>query len=361
MKYLITGAAGFIGFHLAKSLAERGDEVLGLDSINDYYDPALKLARLSELGLGPEAAEAGREAASTRYPNLSFVRLGLEDRSGMEALFARRYFDRVCNLAAQAGVRYSIENPRAYVESNVVGFLNVLECCRSAKAPHLVYASSSSVYGLNSSRPFSVHEGTNHPMSMYAATKKADELMAHAYSQLYGLPTTGLRFFTVYGPWGRPDMAYFKFARAIAEGRAIDVYNGGDMLRDFTYIDDVVEGLLRVLDRAPAPDPDWSASNPDPASSSAPYRVYNIGNNRPVRLGGFIDELERALGAKAERRCLPMQPGDVYATEADVSELERDFGWKPSTTIEEGLARFARWFADYGALVGGEGRKAVAD
>jgi len=344
MKYLITGAAGFVGFHLAARLAERGDEVLGLDSINDYYDPDLKMARLAKLGVGPDAWEWGREARSSVHPALSFVRARLEDRAAMEAVFSGRPFDRVCNLAAQAGVRYSIENPRAYVESNVVGFLNVLECCREAKTPHLVYASSSSVYGLNASRPFSAHEGTNHPISMYAATKKADELMAHAYSHLYGLPTTGLRFFTVYGPWGRPDMAYFKFASAIAAGKPIDVYNGGDMLRDFTYIDDIVEGVARVLDRPPAGDPEWDSSRPDPASSSAPYRLYNIGNNHPVRLGDFIETLEGALGAKAEKRYLPMQDGDVYATEADVSDLERDLGWKPSTPIGEGLSRFAEWF-----------------
>jgi UDP-glucuronate 4-epimerase len=349
MRYLITGAAGFIGFHLAARLAARGDEVLGLDSINDYYDTELKMARLGELGLGPEAREWGREARSSKYPSLGFIRARLEDRESMERAFSGGAFDGVCNLAAQAGVRYSIENPRAYVESNVVGFLNVLECCRAAKTPHLVYASSSSVYGLNDSRPFSAHEGTNHPISMYAATKKADELMAHAYSHLYGLPTTGLRFFTVYGPWGRPDMAYFKFARAIVEGKSIDVYNGGDMLRDFTYIDDIVEGLVRVVGRPPAGDPAWDPAHPDPSSSSAPYRIYNLGNNHPVRLGDFIEELERAIGKKAEKRFLPMQAGDVYATEADVSDLERDFGWKPSTPIGEGLARFARWFKARGA------------
>jgi UDP-glucuronate 4-epimerase len=357
VRYLVTGAAGFIGFHLARRLAQRGDEVLGLDTINDYYDPRLKISRLGELGLGLDAEEPGLEARSSRYPSLSFIRLGIEDRAGMEALFAKRGFDRVCNLAAQAGVRYSIENPRAYVEANVVGFLNVLECCRAAKTPHLVYASSSSVYGLNESRPFSPHEPTNHPMCMYAATKKADELMAHAYSHLYGLPTTGLRFFTVYGPWGRPDMAYFKFARAIAEGRAIDVYNGGDMLRDFTYIDDIVEGIIRVLERPAVANPSWDASKPDPATSRAPYRLYNLGNNRPVRLDDFIEALERALGRKAERRYLPAQPGDVYATEAEVSDLERDFGWKPSTPIDVGLARFAEWFDEYGGATDGARQK----
>jgi len=349
MTHLVTGMAGFIGFHLARRLAERGDGVVGIDSINDYYDPALKLARLAELGIGSEAEAWGTEGRSSRYPGLSFLRLGLEDRSGMEKLFALRRFDAVCNLAAQAGVRYSIENPRAYVDSNVVGFLNVLECCRAAETPHLVFASSSSVYGLDGTRPFSVHEGANHPASIYAATKKADELMAHAYSHLYALPATGLRFFTVYGPWGRPDMAYYKFAEAIRSGKAIDVYNGGDMYRDFTYIDDIVEGLVRVMDKPPKPDAEWDPRMPDPASSSAPYRVYNIGNNNPVRLGDFIGALEAAIGKKAEKRNLPMQPGDLYATEADVSELERDFGWKPSTRVEEGLALFASWFDRYRA------------
>jgi UDP-glucuronate 4-epimerase len=353
MTYLVTGAAGFIGFYLSARLAERGDEVVCVDSINDYYDPSLKMARLAELGIGAEASEWGRPTSSSHYPSLSFVRVKLEDRAVIESLFASKRFDRVCNLAAQAGVRYSIENPRAYIDSNVVGFLNILECCRAAKTPYLVYASSSSVYGLNTSRPFSTHEGVNHPMSLYAATKKADELMAHTYSHLYGIPTTGLRFFTVYGPWGRPDMAYFKFAEAIRAGRPIDVYNGGDMLRDFTYIDDIVEGVMRVLDRVPGPDPSWDSERPDPASSSAPYRVYNLGNNRPVRLGDFISELERALGAVAEKRYLPMQPGDVYATEAEVSNLEREFGWRPNTTIREGLERFAEWYRSrYGSPEG---------
>jgi UDP-glucuronate 4-epimerase len=346
-RILVTGAAGFIGFHLSRALAERGDEVLGIDSINDYYDPALKLARLAELGIGPEAVEAGRELPSSRYPRLAFRRLGIEDRRGMEELFGRRRFDVVINLAAQAGVRYSIENPRAYVEANVAGFLEVLERCRAAETPHLVFASSSSVYGLDATRPFSTHSGAEHPASVYAATKKADEMLAHAYSHLYRLPATGLRFFTVYGPWGRPDMAYFKFAQAILEGRPIDVYNGGDMYRDFTYVDDIVEGLVRVADRPPSADPAWDAARPDPASSSAPYRLYNLGNHRPVRLGDFVAELERLLGTKAAKRDLPMQAGDVYATEADVSDLERDFGWKPSTPIGEGLERFVDWLREY--------------
>ena len=344
MLHLVTGAAGFIGHHLCKRLLARGDEVVGIDSINDYYDPALKFERLSLLGIGRAEAEAyGAEARSGSHPGFAFIRLKLEDRAGVERLFAGRRFGRVTSLAAQAGVRYSIENPRAYVESNVVGFLELLEACRAAKTPHLVYASSSSVYGLNDTRPFSVHGHADHPVSLYAATKRADEFMAHAYSHLYGVPTTGLRFFTVYGPLGRPDMAYFKFAEAIRAGRPIDVYNGGDMLRDFTYVDDIVEGVVRVIDRPPAGDPGWKASAPDPASSRAPYRVYNIGNNRPERLGRFIEVLEGALGAEARKNYLPMQPGDVYATEADVDDLERDFGWKPTTTIEEGLGRFAEW------------------
>jgi UDP-glucuronate 4-epimerase len=344
MFHLVTGIAGFIGFHVARRLLERGDDVLGIDAVNDYYDPRLKYARLSELGIGSDAETWGRIASSSRYPRLQFARLSLDDRKGMEDLFEKSNFDRVCSLAAQAGVRYSIENPRAYVDSNVVGFLNVLECCRSVRIPHLVYASTSSVYGLDSRRPFNSHNGADHPVSLYAATKRANELMAHTYSHLYGIPTTGLRFFTVYGPWGRPDMAYFKFADAIMKGQPIDVYNDGELYRDFTYIDDIVEGIVRVLDKVPVPDPNWKASDPDPASSSAPYRVYNIGNHKAEKLTDFIAILEAALGQKAEKRFLPMQAGDVFATEADVSDLERDFGWRPSTPINEGLSRFAAWY-----------------
>jgi UDP-glucuronate 4-epimerase len=354
MRTLVTGAAGFIGFHLCRLLLERGDEVLGLDSINDYYDPELKYGRLELLGIGREEAE--REAVLRRVSALrtarggrgafSFRRAALEDRAVMESLASEGPFDRVCNLAAQAGVRYSLENPRAYVEANVVGFLNVLELCRATGVGHLVFASSSSVYGLDEALPFSVHAGADHPVSLYAATKKADEMMAHAYAHLYGLPATGLRFFTVYGPWGRPDMAYFKFAKAIVEGRPIELYNGGDMLRDFTYIDDVVEGVARVLDRPARPDPSWNPSSPDPASSSAPYRLYNLGNSAPERLESLIAAIEKALGRKAERRLLPMQSGDVRATAAEVSDLECDFGWKPSTPLEEGIGRFAAWFQE---------------
>lgn len=348
MTILVTGAAGFIGYHLTRRLLDRGDEVVGIDSVNDYYDPALKFARLNEFGIGAEAAEYGKRVRSAKFPRFSFVRLNLEDYDGLSALMGEYRFDRVVNLAAQAGVRYSIDHPRAYLDSNLSGFFNVLECCRAAATPHLVYASSSSVYGLNSSRPFSVGDSADHPVSLYAATKKANELMAHAYSHLYRMPTTGLRFFTVYGPWGRPDMAYFKFAEAITSGKPIDVYNGGDMLRDFTYVDDIVEGVMRATDRIPSGDPAWDSGKPDPASSSAPYRVYNIGNNNAVRLSTFIETLEGVLGRKAEKRYLPMQSGDVYATEADIDALQRDFGWKPTTPIEAGLARFAEWFKSYG-------------
>ncbi|MFI5369494.1 MAG: NAD-dependent epimerase [Spirochaetia bacterium] len=344
MLHLITGAAGFIGFHLARRLLDRGGEVVGLDCLNDYYDPALKMARLAELGIGAAAEEWGVETRSSRYEKLSFFRLALEDRAGMERLFAARRFDRVCNLAAQAGVRYSLVNPRAYVESNVAGFLNVLECCRETGISHLVYASSSSVYGLDAVQPSSTHDRADHPMSMYAATKRANELMAHTYSHLYGLPTTGLRFFTVYGPWGRPDMAYFKFARSILAGLPIDVYNNGDMLRDFTYVDDVVEGLVRVLDRIPMADQSWEPRRADPAGSRAPYKLYNLGNNAPEKLSDFISALESALGRKAVRRYLPMQQGDVQASCADVADLERDLGWKPRTKIGEGLDRFVKWY-----------------
>jgi UDP-glucuronate 4-epimerase len=343
LKILVTGAAGFIGFHLAKRLAEEGHEVIGIDSINDYYDPKLKFARLGELGVGREAEAWGVSAHSATYPKLLFIRMRLEDRQGIEGLFRENIFDRVVNLAAQAGVRYSIDHPREYIDSNIVGFLNILEGCRHAKVPHLVYASSSSVYGLNDTRPFSTHDNVDHPVSLYAATKKADELMAHSYSHLYGLPTTGLRFFTVYGPWGRPDMAYFKFAKAIMEGKPIDVYNNGDMWRDFTYIDDIVEGVVRVMDHIPEANPNWDRAMPDPASSSAPYRVFNIGNNKPVRLSDFIEELEKALGKKAIKKYLPMQAGDVYATEADVNELLIALGWSPGSSICSGIERFCDW------------------
>lgn len=331
-KILVTGAAGFIGFHLARRLLEQGAEVVGLDNLNDYYDVRLKEARLRLL-----------EA----LPGFRFVRASLADRPTMESLFAAERFDMVVNLAAQAGVRYSLQNPHAYVESNVVGFLNILEGCRQNSVRHLVYASSSSVYGANTCVPFSTHHSVDHPVSLYAATKKSNELMAHTYSHLFGLPTTGLRFFTVYGPWGRPDMAYFSFTKAILEGRPIEVYNHGLMQRDFTYIDDIVEGIVRVLGRAPQPDPAWDAANPDPSASSAPYRVYNIGNNRPVELGRFIEILEACLGKKACKTMLPLQPGEVLVTCADVEDLMRDVGFKPSVPLDQGLRRFVEWYREY--------------
>lgn len=347
MSILVTGAAGFLGFHLCRLLAKRKMQVVGIDSINSYYDPDLKRARLRELGINREDAESGALRRSSTLPGLQFQKLALEDRAGMEALFSKEGFRRVCHLAAQAGVRYSLVNPRAYVEANVAGFLNVLEGCRTSNVGHLVFASSSSVYGLSRRMPFSEHDHTDHPVSLYAASKKANEMMAHSFAHLYGMPATGLRFFTVYGPWGRPDMAYYKFARAMVEGTPIDLFNSGEMKRDFTYIDDVVEGIARVMDRPAAPDASWSAENPDPSSSSAPFRIYNVGSNRAEPLGRLVSALEHALGRKAKCRLLPMQRGDVAATEADLSLLERDFGWKPTTTLEEGIGRFAEWFRSY--------------
>jgi UDP-glucuronate 4-epimerase len=332
MKVLITGAAGFIGSALALRLVARGDEVVGIDNLNDYYDPTLKRARLARL----ENAAAFTD-----------VRLDLEDRSGMNELFSAERPDAVVNLAAQAGVRYSLENPYAYVDTNLVGFINLLECCRHNDVKHLVYASSSSVYGSNTRMPFSVHDNVDHPLSLYAASKKANELMAHTYSHLYRLPTTGLRFFTVYGPWGRPDMALFLFTRRILAGEPIDVFNYGKHRRDFTYIDDIVEGVVRVLDRIPQPNPDWTGDKPDAASSSAPYALYNIGNNQPVELMHYIEVLEACLGRKAEKNLLPLQPGDVPDTYADVSELERDVGYRPATSVEDGVQRFVDWYRDY--------------
>ena len=331
-KILVTGAAGFIGSNLSNRFLKEGNEVVGLDNLNDYYDVNLKKKRLERL----EAEEGFR-----------FVRMNLEDRDAMSALFADERFDIVVNLAAQAGVRYSIENPYAYIDSNICGFINVLEGCRHSKVGHLLYASSSSVYGANTKMPFSVHHNIDHPVSLYAASKKANELMAHTYSHLYRLPTTGLRFFTVYGPWGRPDMALFLFTKAILEGRPIDVFNHGKMRRDFTYIDDIVEGVFRISGKVPAPNPDWNGDSPDPATSSAPYKIYNIGNNNPVELMGFIEAIENSLGKKAEKNFLPLQDGDVPATYADVDDLIKDVGFKPSTPIEEGVARFVDWYREY--------------
>ncbi len=344
MKILVTGTAGFIGYYLARRLLERGDEVVGVDSINDYYDVLLKHARLTEAGIeGP--FEYGVPVSSSKYSAYSFMKVNLEDREAMESLFRQHSFDAVCNLAAQAGVRYSLQNPHAYIDANIIGFMNVLECCRHYGTGHLVYASSSSVYGLNSKIPFSVEDCVDRPASLYAATKKANELMAHTYSHLYAVPATGLRFFTVYGPWGRPDMACFLFVKAIAEGRKIDLYNYGDMKRDFTYIDDIIEGVVRVIDSPPGSE----ASNDGKTSQdhSAPYRIYNIGNNSPVKLLDFVSAIEKAMGRKAEVNLMPMQPGDVYATYADVSPLERDFGYRPSTRIEDGVEKFVNWYISY--------------
>ncbi|HPW81598.1 MAG TPA: NAD-dependent epimerase [Verrucomicrobiota bacterium] len=335
MRLIVTGVAGFIGYHVAERLIVRGDHVIGLDSVNDYYDVRLKEARLARL-----TGRAGFE----------FHRLNLADRDGLERLFASTRPQRVIHLAAQAGVRYSLTNPRAYVDSNLVGFTNILEGCRHNGIEHLVYASSSSVYGANTRMPFSVHQNVDHPLSLYAATKKANELMAHTYSHLYGLPTTGLRFFTVYGPWGRPDMALFLFTKAILEGRPIDVFNEGRMRRDFTYIDDIVEGVVRVADRVAVPNPAWSGDAPDPGTSAAPYRLYNIGNNNPVELLHLIELLEQALGRAAQKRMLPMQPGDVPATYADVDDLMRDVGFRPATSIEEGVRRFVAWYRSFYAM-----------
>jgi UDP-glucuronate 4-epimerase len=329
-KLLVTGAAGFIGMHLSLRLLERGDEVVGLDNLNQYYDPSLKQARLARL----------------QRPGFRFFKVDLADRGAMEALFQSESFDGVVNLAAQAGVRYSLENPHIYVESNVVGFLNLLEGCRHHPPNHLVFASSSSVYGNSPHVPFAVNDNVDHPVSLYAATKKSNELMAHTYSHLYGLPVTGLRFFTVYGPWGRPDMAYFSFTKAILEGRPIDVFNHGKLRRDFTYVDDIVEGVIRTLDRPPVPNLGWEAQ-PDPSTSSAPYRIYNIGNHQPVELGRFIEILENCLGREAVKRYLPHQPGDVFATYADIEQLTRDTGFQPTTSIEEGLARFVDWYCSF--------------
>lgn len=331
-KILVTGAAGFIGYSTTERLLARGDEVVGLDNVNDYYDPTLKEARLARLA-----------------PNAGFrlVRGELGDRQGVERLFREERFDRVIHLAAQAGVRYSLTHPHAYIDSNLVGFLHILEGCRHHGVQHLTYASSSSVYGANTAMPFSVHQNVDHPVSLYAATKKANELMAHTYSHLYGLPTTGLRFFTVYGPWGRPDMALFLFTKAILDGKPIDVFNHGKMRRDFTYIDDIVEGVIRTSDHTAESNPDWNSDKPDPATSKAPYRIYNIGNNNPVELMHLIGTLEKSLGRTAEKRMLPLQPGDVPATFADVEALVQDVGFAPKTPIETGVQRFVDWYRSF--------------
>jgi UDP-glucuronate 4-epimerase len=329
---LVTGAAGFIGHYVALRLLERGDEVVGLDNLNDYYDPSLKEARLERL---------------RAFDRFRFAKLDLADQEGMRSLFAESKPRRVVHLAAQAGVRYSLTNPHAYTSSNIEGFLNVLEGCRHHGVEHLVYASSSSVYGANERQPFSEHDNVDHPISLYAATKKANELMAHTYAHIFRVPCTGLRFFTVYGPWGRPDMALFKFTRGILAGEPIEVYNEGRMVRDFTYIDDVVEGVLRVLDRRAEPDPAWNGADPDPARSAAPYRIFNIGNNQPVQLLSYIAAIEKALGKQAEMRLMPMQPGDVPSTMADVSELEAAVDFRPKTSVEEGVSQFVSWYREF--------------
>jgi len=340
---LVTGAAGFIGYHVSRRLLERGDSVAALDNLNDYYDVSLKKARLKQL-----------EA----FPNFRFVKLDLADRDGVNEIFNREKPQRVIHLAAQAGVRYSLSNPHAYVTSNLMGFLNILEACRHGKVEHLVFASSSSVYGANTRMPFSVHDNVDHPVSLYAATKKANELMAHSYSHLYAIPVTGLRFFTVYGPWGRPDMSIFLFTRAILAGEPIDVFNNGDMRRDFTYIDDIVEGVIRVTDIIPTSNPRWNGDDPDPGTSSAPYRLYNIGNNQPVPLLEMIAILEKRIGRNVEKRFLPMQPGDVPETYADVEALKIVTGFAPSTPLEEGIGRFVAWYRDYyGVAASGTKRK----
>ncbi|MEF2072038.1 NAD-dependent epimerase [Consotaella aegiceratis] len=337
MKILVTGNAGFIGFHVARRLLERGDTVVGFDVVNDYYDPALKEARLTVL-------EAAARKTNGGY---AFVRANLADGAAVTAAFETHRPDRVINLAAQAGVRYSLENPQAYVESNVVGFTNILEACRHFEVEHLTYASTSSVYGANTAMPFSEHSGVDHPLQFYAATKRANELMAHAYSHLFRLPTTGLRFFTVYGPWGRPDMALFLFTRSILKGKPIRLFNGGDHVRDFTYVDDIAEGVIRANDDVARPNPDWDSNVPDPATSNAPFRIFNIGNSQPVRLLDYVEALEEALGRKAERELLPLQPGDVPATFADVSELEKTVGYRPATPVREGVRRFVEWYSEY--------------
>ena len=335
MKILVTGAAGFIGLHVSRRLLERGDEVVGIDNLNDYYDPRLKHARLDTLN---------------SFANFRFVRMDVADAAALGSLCAIEKFNRVIHLAAQAGVRYSLTNPQAYIQSNLVGFANVLEACRHHGVEHLVYASSSSVYGANTRMPFSVHDEVNHPVSLYAATKKSNELMAHSYSHLFGLPTTGLRYFTVYGPWGRPDMSPWLFTSAILEGRPIDVFNHGKMQRDFTYVEDIAEGTVRAMDRVAAPNMDFDGDKPDPGSSRAPYRVYNIGNHQPVELMTFIETIEKALGREAQKNFLPMQAGDVLATYADIDDLRRDVGFEPKTPLCEGIARWTAWFREYAEL-----------
>lgn len=352
-KILVTGAAGFIGYHLAKKLLNLDYEVIGLDIINEYYDVRVKYGRLSETGISKSDIKYGEIVNSNKYPNYRFIQLKLEDKIGLEKLFRTEQnsstckIQSVCNLAAQAGVRYSLTNPQAYIDSNIVGFMNILEVCRHYQVEHLSYASSSSVYGLNETMPFSTKHNVDHPISLYAASKKSNELMAHTYSHLFGLPTTGLRFFTVYGPWGRPDMALFLFTKAMLEGRPIEVFNNGQMKRDFTYIDDIVEGLYRVIETIPKGDLRWSGTKPDPSGSRSPYKIYNIGNSQPVLLMDFIKAVENELGIEAKKIFKPIQAGDVPATWADTSDLEKDLGYKPNTLIDHGVKQFVRWYLDF--------------
>ena len=337
MKVLVTGAAGFIGFNVAKKLLERGDDVVGFDIVNDYYDPALKEARIKVL----------EETAEQTQQSFTFIRANLADKAAVDECFNNHQFDRVIHLAAQAGVRYSLENPLSYVESNLIGFTNIIEACRYAKTPHLTYASTSSVYGANTTMPFSEKHGVNHPVQFYAATKRANELMAHSYSHLFALPTTGLRFFTVYGPWGRPDMALFKFTKNIIEGQSIPVFNHGNHTRDFTFISDIVESVIRSSDQIAQPDPNWDSKNPDPSTSYAPFRIFNIGNNNPVKLIEYIHAIEKALGKKAILELLPLQPGDVPDTFADSTALEQSIGYKPSVSVEDGVQQFVDWYRNF--------------
>ncbi|MEJ7586590.1 MAG: NAD-dependent epimerase [Ferruginibacter sp.] len=347
MKILVTGSAGFIGYHLTNRLTQEGFEVVGLDSINDYYQVGLKYDRLASAGITREDIRYNQVAQSSIASSYTFVQLQLEDKQNLDQLFAQLKFDVVVNLAAQAGVRYSITNPAAYIDSNIVGFANLIECCRHHKVKHFVYASSSSVYGLNEEIPFDTKHTVDHPISLYAATKKSNELIAHVYSHLYGLPTTGLRFFTVYGPWGRPDMAMFLFTKAIIDGDPIEVFNNGEMERDFTYIDDIVDGVFRVIKNPACSNPEWSGLNPDPSTSMAPYQLYNIGNSKPVKLTDFIEAIETKIGRQAEKKLMAMQPGDVHRTFADVTPLKENMGYRPTTPIQEGVNNFIDWYLDY--------------
>lgn len=350
MKILVTGTAGFIGYHVAEHLVKRGDEVVGLDVINDYYDINLKYSRLENAGISRKTVDYGKLVKSTKFDNYSFIKLDLNDKEKIGNLFKNEKFDKVCNLAAQAGVRYSLTNPYAYIESNIAGFMNILEASRHNGIKHLVYASSSSVYGANEELPFSTHDNVDHPISLYAASKKSNELMAHVYSHLFKIPTTGLRFFTVYGPWGRPDMALFLFTKAMLENKEIEVFNYGEMLRDFTYIDDIVEGVVRVIDNVPPGNDNWNGGKPDPSSSKAPYKIYNIGNNAPVKLMSFIEAIEEKLGKTAKKKLMPLQQGDVPATYADVEDLVENIGYKPATSIKTGIDRFIDWYLDFYSL-----------